>query len=157
MTGTRHTRWRLGETLRRHGKTPLALARASGLSKNTVYDIANGTSRGVELETLDKLLSGLERLTGERAGLQDLLDAAPPADPYAEVFARARPFDREEVRKLIPDWTPEERAENERLTEELERQRLEDRELAPRRQDKLDALFAELDALENDPDEAGQE
>ncbi|MGI8748232.1 MAG: helix-turn-helix domain-containing protein, partial [Deinococcus sp.] len=60
-----HTHWTLAETLQRKGKKVPALARASGLSKNPVYDIVNGKTTAVALETPDKLLAGLEGLTGD--------------------------------------------------------------------------------------------
>jgi DNA-binding Xre family transcriptional regulator len=69
-----NVKWRVKEHLDRHGKTPYALWKASGLSRTTVYAITQGTPDRVDLETLNKLLSGLERLTGERAELTDVLE-----------------------------------------------------------------------------------
>ncbi|WP_135230739.1 helix-turn-helix domain-containing protein [Deinococcus fonticola] len=45
------TYWTLAQTLQRRGITTHALIKANGLSKGTVYDIVNGKSRGITLET----------------------------------------------------------------------------------------------------------
>ncbi len=45
------TQWKLSDTLRRYRKSALALARASGLAKTTVYNILHNKSKAVELET----------------------------------------------------------------------------------------------------------
>ena len=84
-------RWTLARTLRRHGQKVPALVAASGVSRNTVYDIVNGKSRAVSLDTVARLLSGLETLTGQPMRLEDVLQRE-EADPYAAQFAVARPY-----------------------------------------------------------------
>jgi len=130
-----HTHWTLAETLQRKGKKVPALARASGLSKNTVYDIVNGKTTSVTLETLDKLLSGLEELTGDTMSVEDVLHRpAVPAmnagmEPALQAqLAGARPFKAEELLALVPDWTSEEQEENDRFWAERESEKQTERE-----------------------------
>ena len=106
-------RWTLDATLKRYAKNPHALVQASGLAKTTVYSIVNGETTSVELKTLEKLVNGLEQLTGEPMSIEDILKREPSADLSPALLAqlaRAQPFDWEEVQKLIPEWTDEERA-----------------------------------------------
>ena len=121
-----HTHWTLAETLQRHGQKAPALARASGLSKNTVYDILNGKSRAVTLETLDKLLDGLERLTGASLTPNDLIGRMVRSDIDPELLAQLAaipPFDWQEVQAQTPSWTEEERAANDQFWLDLETDR----------------------------------
>ena len=125
-----HTRWTLAETLRRHSKKPPALARASGLSKNTVYDIVNGKTKAVTLETLDKLLSGLEEITGTAMSVEDVLKREQPAGIDTHLLAQVvniQPLDARELLALVPDWTDQERAENDRFWAEYEAEKAERR------------------------------
>lgn len=114
------THWTLAATLKRRGLSPHALIKATGLSKNTVYDIVNGKSQGITLETVDRLLDGLEELTGQRMSLDALLGRHEAADPYAHLFAGAKPYDPAE---LLPHWTPEEQAELGRHWDALEQEK----------------------------------
>jgi DNA-binding Xre family transcriptional regulator len=135
--------FKLEPILRRHNKSVLALARASGLAKTTVYNIVNNKAKAVELETLGKLVDGLERLTGQPVTFNDVLEREPPKrNPLLEELLKdAKPFDWEEMKKSIPEWTPEERAENERFMEALEQQRAIDRELSHKRDRELLEIF----------------
>lgn len=67
-------RWKVAEYLERHGKTPYALWKASGLNQGTAYQVATGKSEALRLETLEAIVLGLEKLTGERVELNDLLE-----------------------------------------------------------------------------------
>jgi len=69
-------RWKLAATLKERGVTPYGLVKASGLAQATVYAIAQGKAQAVELETLTKLVAGIERLTGKPAAVNDLLEVA---------------------------------------------------------------------------------
>ena len=146
------THWILAETLRRHGQKVPALARASGLSKNTVYDIVNGKSQAVTLETLDKLMSGLEALTGASVTVGELI-GRDTSDPYAHLFVNAKPFDWEEAKKSIPNWTPEERAENDRMWRLMEAEKEARRRGADFIQQQLDEILGAPD-MESDPEPA---
>jgi DNA-binding Xre family transcriptional regulator len=118
------THWKLEATLRRHRKTPLALARASGLTKNTVYNIVNEKAQAIEIETLDKLVAGLEKLTGQPMSITDVIEREPKRNALLEeALKHAKPFNWEEVKKTLPDWTPEERAGNEAWLEVMEAER----------------------------------
>ena len=135
--------WRVAETLRRHGQTPAALARASGLNKTTVYNIVNNRSKAVELETLYKLVEGLEKLTGDSVSFDEVFEKPKPLDDWrSQVFKQARRLSKEELRSLIPDWTPEEQAHNERVLKEIEKEKQEELRLQEERQRELEALFA---------------
>lgn len=137
--------FKLEPLLRRHNKSVLALAKASGLAKTTVYNIVNNKAKAVELATLGKLVDGLERLTGQPVSFDDVLEKEPPKRNalLEELLKDAKPFDWEEMKKLIPDWTPEERAENERFMEALEQQRAIDRELSIKRDRELLEIFSQ--------------
>jgi predicted transcriptional regulator len=118
------THWKLETTLRRFGKTPMALAKASGLTKTTIYNMVNGSSQAVQLETLDKLLAGLEHLTGQRLSVSEVLEReAKPNALLEELLHNTKPVNWQELEQFIPDWTAEERAQNEArmLEAELER------------------------------------
>lgn len=131
-----NTHWTLLQTLQRHRQKVPALARASGLSKNTVYDIVNGKTKAVTLETVDRLLDGLEQLTGERMTLEAVLGRNDSPDPYAHLFAGVQPFSWEEAQQHVPEWAAPERAENDHFWAKMEadkRARLlqSDKRLAP--------------------------
>ena len=118
------TRWTLAHTLHKHGQTVSALARASGLSRSTLYALVNGKTQTVTLETLDKVIAGLEQITGLPMMLSHVMQRKPTvADPNMDPdidpellaqFAHAKPFDWEEMQKSLPEWTDEERAEDDR-------------------------------------------
>jgi transcriptional regulator with XRE-family HTH domain len=136
------THWKLEGTLRRVGKTPMALARASGLTKTTIYNIVNNNSQAVQLETLDKLLIGLEHLTGQQFSVSDVLEReVKPNAMLEELLRDAKPVSWEELNQHIPDWTAEEREENEAFLRELERERLERIERQPIRDAELLETF----------------
>jgi hypothetical protein len=88
-----HTaQWKLADILRRHRKSALALAKASSLTKTTVYNILHNKSKAVELDTLGKLLAGLEALTGERMSFDDLLERQAPSASIDALFQGAKPL-----------------------------------------------------------------
>lgn len=150
------THWTLAQTLQKHRQKVPALAQVSGLSKNTIYDIVNGKAQGITLETVDKLLDGLEQLTGQRMALDAVLDRTISSDIHdPELLAQLHdlaPFDLEAVKATVPDWTPEEKEENRKqwLAHEYDRQ-----SRGNRREQQLDALWEELDS--NDPEESEDE
>lgn len=117
-----NTHWTLAQTLKRHGKKVPALVKATGLPRNTVYDIVKGRTKTVKLDTVDRLLAGLEAITGQPMTIGDVLHRPAPdmggmgLEPALQAqLAGARPFNAEELLALIPDWTAEERAENDRF------------------------------------------
>jgi DNA-binding Xre family transcriptional regulator len=67
-------RWRVKEFLDANDKTPYSLWKASELSRNTVYAIAQGNKDGLEFDTMSKLLEALEKLIGRRIELSDVLE-----------------------------------------------------------------------------------
>ena len=136
------TQFKLHDTLHRHKKTPAALVQASGLAKTTVYNIVNNKAKAVELATLDKLLLGLQKLTQENFGLEDILETKQQDDWRKEIFRNAKPFDWEAVQALLPEWTEEEQIENEAFLKTLEEQRELDRKLSEKRLEMLTELVA---------------
>lgn len=104
----------------------MALVRASGLTKTTIYNMVNNNSQAVQLETLDKLLIGLEHLTGKHFSVADVLEREVKPNTFLEELLRdAKPVDFAELNKHIPAWTAEERVENEAWMRELELERTE--------------------------------
>lgn len=148
------THWTLAQTLQRRGVTTHALIKASGLAKGTVYDIVNGKSQGITLETVDKLLSGLEQLTGERLSVEAVLAREEPADPYAHLFVNAKPYDWEVARKLIPDWTPEELAADDLYWAELAAEKRAWRDSTDKRLQQLADIFGSDDRTDPQQDES---
>jgi DNA-binding Xre family transcriptional regulator len=129
------TYWKLDSTLRQYRKTPLALARASGLSKTTVYNIVHGKAKGIELETLDKIMLGLEQLTGQKMQVEDVLNRESKTTPALEALLKnAKPFDSRNLEHLIPDWTLEEEAKNDAFEQSRSALRLKDRVSSTKRQ-----------------------
>jgi DNA-binding Xre family transcriptional regulator len=74
-------KWRLKEYLDEHDVSAYALTKAATLSPNAIYSIARGETNQVRLETLEGLLTGLRKLTGEEVGFEDLLDYEPALEP----------------------------------------------------------------------------
>ena len=119
------THFKLESLLRRHNKSVLALAKASGLAKTTVYNIVNNRAKAVELETLSKLIDGLEHLTGKTISFDDVLEKEPRERNALldDLLKDAKPLDWDKLMAGIPDWTEAEREENARVFEEIERER----------------------------------
>jgi DNA-binding Xre family transcriptional regulator len=67
-------KFKVKEFLDQHNKTPYALWKASGLSRTTVYFITGGKMDGVQFDTLNKIITGLESLTGLTVTPNDLLE-----------------------------------------------------------------------------------
>jgi DNA-binding Xre family transcriptional regulator len=134
--------WKLDSTLRQHRKTPLALARASGLSKTTVYNIVHGKAKGIELETLDKIMFGLEKLTGQKILVQDVLNRETKIHPILEeILKTAQPFDFSRLEQFLPTWTEEEKKADEQLWKEYEIEKQIQMKLQQQRELELDQLF----------------
>jgi DNA-binding Xre family transcriptional regulator len=67
-------KWKVKDLLEQHGKTPYALWKASGVSRTTLYAITGGKMDGLHFDTLDKLIRGLEALTGQTITPNDVLE-----------------------------------------------------------------------------------
>jgi DNA-binding Xre family transcriptional regulator len=65
---------RIKAYLEQRNMSAYALWKASGLPRNTVYSISQGKALRVDLETMGKLLFGLEKLTGETVEPNDLFE-----------------------------------------------------------------------------------
>ena len=66
--------WKLREYLDAHKVSAYALTKAADLAPNTVYALARGDQGRVDLTVLDKVISGLEQLTGQTVTFNDLLE-----------------------------------------------------------------------------------
>ena len=69
-------RWQVRQYLKSQGLSAYDLDRALGrkLSPRTVYALARNEPKQIRLETLDKVLTVLEELTGKPVRLGDLLE-----------------------------------------------------------------------------------
>lgn len=109
-----------------------------------MYDIVNGKTQAISLETLDKLLDGLEQLTGERMTVSDLLTRdthSQTTDPALLAQLGDLPaFDFKTLKAALPTWTAAERDENDQfwLAQENDRRMRGDK-----RQQRLDMLWEE--------------
>ncbi|MNC36871.1 hypothetical protein D3C75_854140 [compost metagenome] len=63
----------LNETLEKAGITRNALAREARVRPNLIYDMCDGKTRRIELETLNTLISTLTEMTGRKHVLADIL------------------------------------------------------------------------------------
>ena len=135
--------FKLEPLLRRHNKSVLALVKASGLAKTTVYNLVNNRAKAVELETLSKLIDGLERLIGKTITFDDVLEKEPRERNALldDLLKNAKPFYWDELSKQLPDLTPEEKAEGEAFVRFLEEERQKDRLLSVEQDRNLLELF----------------
>ncbi len=99
-------KWKLKDYLEQHDITAHQLALEAKLSLNSVYPAVRGEAERVSLATLDRMLTALDKLTGERAELGDVLERDTdayefPGEVPADIRERIERFERGEV-KLIP-------------------------------------------------------
>lgn len=66
--------WKLREYLDTHKVSAYALTKTADLAPNTVYALARGDQGRLDLVVLDKVISGLEQLTGQTVTFNDLLE-----------------------------------------------------------------------------------
>lgn len=66
--------WKMKEFLEAHNVSAYRLMKEAGLAQGTAYRLANNRAKGLNLETLDGVISALRRLTGKRVFLADLLE-----------------------------------------------------------------------------------
>lgn len=67
-------KWKLRAYLDAHKLTPYRLWKESGLARQTVYTLAHDKGDRVDLATLGTVLHTLEKLTGKRVELPDVLE-----------------------------------------------------------------------------------
>ena len=67
-------KWKVKEFLEMHDKTAYSLWKASGISRTTIYAITGGKMDGLHFETLSKLITGLESITGKTVEVGDVLE-----------------------------------------------------------------------------------
>ncbi len=67
------TKWKLEQFLDEHGITVYELAKHTKISRNSLYKLVK-EPQAVRFDTLDDLLPVLDRLTGQRVEVSDLLE-----------------------------------------------------------------------------------
>ncbi|WP_241674625.1 helix-turn-helix domain-containing protein [Paenibacillus luteus] len=67
-------RIKLEETLELHKITKNALAREAKVRPNLIYDMCEGKTRRVDLDTLSKIIDTLSQLTGEALAITNILE-----------------------------------------------------------------------------------
>ena len=67
-------KWRLRKYLDENDVSAYALTKAAALAPNTVYALARGDQGRIDLAVLDKVITGLEQLTGQTVTFNDLLE-----------------------------------------------------------------------------------
>ena len=92
--------------MNQHNVSAYALLKATDLAPSTVYALARGDQTRVDLGVLDKVIGGLEALTGQAVTFDDLLtretdEVEFPDGVPDDIRERIERFERGEV-KLIP-------------------------------------------------------
>ncbi len=67
-------RWTLADYLERHNLNANQVAMRASLSPNTVYPMARGDMRRVDLKSLEAVLLALRDMSGEQVRIGDLLE-----------------------------------------------------------------------------------
>lgn len=67
-------RIKLEETLASHEVTKNALAREAKVRPNLIYEMCDGKTRRIDLDTLSKIISTLDRMTGHKHTIMDVLE-----------------------------------------------------------------------------------
>lgn len=71
---------RLGYTLDEAGVTKNALAREAKVRPNLIYDLCEGKTKRLDLDTLNNIVSTLRAMTGNDYTLSDVLTYIPDGD-----------------------------------------------------------------------------
>lgn len=74
MTTTMPITWKLKPFLDSNSITPYRLSKESGLAMSTIYSLSNDQPERLDMNTLDTIMSTLERLTSKRISFDDLLE-----------------------------------------------------------------------------------
>lgn len=89
--------WKLKDLLEQNNITVYKLADVSGVPRNTLYNLVNKEPSRVDLGTLDAVLEALDKLTGKRVKVSDLLER----DETEYEFLDGVPSDiRERIRRF---------------------------------------------------------
>jgi DNA-binding Xre family transcriptional regulator len=66
-------RWKLKELLDQNEVSAYSIAKDTGLSLPSIYRLTNNHARSVQLDTLEAIMTALEKRTGKSVKLTDLL------------------------------------------------------------------------------------
>jgi DNA-binding Xre family transcriptional regulator len=67
-------KWKMSQFLKAHNITAYRLQKESGISPPTVYGIARDKGERIDMNTFNRLIITLERLTGKTIVTDDLLE-----------------------------------------------------------------------------------
>ena len=67
-------RWKLSELAKQKKISVRQVMLESGLSSNTLYPIARGSTEQVSLETVSRIITAMRKLTGDVIEVGDLLE-----------------------------------------------------------------------------------
>ncbi|TPG71141.1 XRE family transcriptional regulator [Brevibacillus laterosporus] len=67
-------KWKLDSLLVEHGITKTDLYREAKVRSNAVYDMCNGKTTRIELETMGKVIAVLRQLTEKEITLNDIIE-----------------------------------------------------------------------------------
>lgn len=70
-------RIKLEETLEIHKITKNALAREAKVRPNLIYDMCDGKTRRLDLDTLSTIIDTLSQMTGEKRTITDVIEYIP--------------------------------------------------------------------------------
>ncbi len=102
--------WKLREYLDTHKVSAYALTKTADLAPNTVYALARGDQGRVDLAVLDKVITGLEQLTGQTVTFNDLLEREAIAQSDADLAEAGLEDYAAALAEIDDDVPPEELA-----------------------------------------------
>lgn len=100
-------RWKLRNYLDEHKLSAYALTKVADVAPNTVYALARGDSERISLEVFDKVLVGLEKLTGHSVNVSDLLERSTPEELSERLTAAGVPYTGDPETDAVLDENPD--------------------------------------------------
>lgn len=95
--------WKLADYLQTHGLTAYKLVKAIGseTKAGTVYRLARKGEEPsrVDLPTLQNVIAGLRKLTGEPVTLSDVFEVIEKSEPESTAIAEAKPFKWKDLKR----------------------------------------------------------
>lgn len=100
-------KWKLRDYLDEHDLSAYALTKAADVAPNTVYALARGDSERISLDVFDKVLMGLEKLTGHPVSVSDLLERSTSEDTSKRLTAAGVPYTGDRETDAVLDEHPD--------------------------------------------------
>lgn len=108
--------WKLRDYLDAHEVSAYALLKTTDLAPSTVYALARGDQRRVDLAVLDKVITGLGQLTGKQVKFDDLLEHEPEPEKMDGETRAWLESDLARLGEVEPyEWAKDEAGEGEAL------------------------------------------